>query len=114
MTWYPWPASEIIARLDMISAKLDGLSQKLAAEEKRLMATLADVQAAVTAEKTVEGSVITLLQQLSDQLKAALAANDPAAVQAVVDQITANTKAMADAVAANTPAASGATGATGA
>ena len=69
------------------------------------MATLADITAAVAAEKTVEDSVVALLQTLSADLKAALASNDPAAMQAVVDQIDANAKALADAVSANTPAA---------
>jgi hypothetical protein len=68
------------------------------------MATLADIQAAVAAEKTVEDSVITLLGQISQQLKDAIAANDPAAMQAVVDQIDANAKSLSDAVTANTPA----------
>ncbi len=69
------------------------------------MATLADIQAAVAAEKTVEDSVVQLLGQISQQLKDAIAANDPAAMQAVVDQLDANAKAMSDAVVANTPAA---------
>lgn len=69
------------------------------------MATLADIQTAVTNEQTVEASVITLLQTLSADLKAALAANDPAAIQAVVDSINTNAAALAAAVTANTPAA---------
>ena len=70
-----------------------------------VMATLADIQAAVSAETTVEGSVITLLQTLSADLKAAIASNDPVAMQAVVSTIEANTLALSNAVAANTPAA---------
>lgn len=69
------------------------------------MATLADIQADVASETTVIDSVVTLLNGLSDQLKAAVAANDPAAIQAVVDSIDANKKKLADAVSANTPAA---------
>ena len=69
------------------------------------MATIADIQASVAAEKAVEDSVVTLLNGISQQLKDAIAANDPAAMQAVVDQIDANRQAMADAVVANTPAA---------
>lgn len=69
------------------------------------MATLQDIQAAVSAEQTVEQSAITLLQTLSADLKAALAANDPAAVQAVVNTIDQNTAALAAAITANTPAA---------
>ncbi len=70
------------------------------------MATIADVQAAVTNETTVVGGVVTLLNQLSALLKAAIASNDPAALQAVVDSINANATTLANAVNANTPAAS--------
>lgn len=69
------------------------------------MATLTDIQAAVAAETTVEQSVITLLGTLSTDLQAAIAADDPAALQAVVDTITQNSAALAAAVTANTPAA---------
>ena len=69
------------------------------------MANLQDIQQAVTDEKSVEDSVLALLNNVEQQLKDAIAANDPAAMQAIVDQIAANKQAMADAVAANTPAA---------
>ena len=58
---------------------------------------------AVTNNTTVEGSAVTLIQTLADELKAN--AGDPAAVQALADQINASAKALGDAVAANTPAA---------
>lgn len=67
------------------------------------MATLADIQAAVAAERTVEDSVVTLLQKIAADLKDAIAANDPTAMQAVVDQINNNAAVLADAVRANTP-----------
>jgi hypothetical protein len=67
------------------------------------MATLQDVQNAVAAEQTVVNAVTTLLQQLAAQLKDAIAAEDPAALQALVDQINANANSLANAVAANTP-----------
>jgi hypothetical protein len=88
-------------RLDQVLA----LVRQIAQQETAEMATLTDVETAVAAERTVEDSVVTLLNGLAAQLKAALAANDPAAVQAVVDQITANTQAMSAAVTANTAAA---------
>lgn len=69
------------------------------------MATLADIQAAVAAETEVENSVVILLNQISQQLKDAIASNDPAAMQAVVDQLDKNRQSLADAVSANTPAA---------
>ena len=61
------------------------------------MATYADVKAAVTAEESVEASIIALTN--------ALAANsaDPATLDALVAQINADASAMAAAVTANTP-----------
>lgn len=69
------------------------------------MASLADITAAVAAETTVEAGVVTLLQQLSADLTTAMANNDPVAMQAAVDAITANTATLAAAVTANTPVA---------
>lgn len=103
--WYSWGDLQTqLNRIERAIAQLAAGLNVVITEEKAIMATLTDIQAAVTAEKTVEDSVVTLLQQLAAQLKAALAANDPAAAQAIVDQINANAKALADAVAANTPA----------
>jgi hypothetical protein len=68
------------------------------------MATLQDIQTAVAAQTTVEASVVTMINGLALQLKDALAANDPVAVQALVDQIGQNTATLAAAVQANTPA----------
>lgn len=68
-----------------------------------IMATLTDVQAAVTAEDTVIDSAIVLLQGLAAQV-AALQPNQ-AAIDALAADIGGKTQALADAVAANTPAA---------
>jgi hypothetical protein len=88
-------------RLDQVLALL----QQLTRTETSIMASLADITTAVAAEKTVEDSVMTLLGEIGTHLKAAIASNDPVAMQAVVDQITANTAALSAAVVANTPAA---------
>lgn len=69
------------------------------------MATLADIQAAVTAENTVIQSAVTLLTGLKAQLDAAIAANNPAALEQLSADIAAQTQALAAAVTANTPAA---------
>lgn len=101
--------------LDTINTKLDGIYVMLlriaaatnvnTTQGVRIMATMADIEAAVAAETAVEQSVITLLGQLSAELTAALAANDPAAMQHVVDELNANSAALSAAVAANPPAA---------
>lgn len=72
-----------------------------------IMATLADITLAVQQQTTVGQSVVALLHNLSTELQAAVDAEDPAAVQSVLDLLTSNTKALSDAVLANTPAAVG-------
>ena len=65
------------------------------------MATLDDLVTDVAAQATVVDSVVTLLQGLRDQLAAAVAANDPAKVQAVITALDANTAKLTAAVAAS-------------
>jgi hypothetical protein len=89
-----------------LEGKLDhaiSLLNALLTQGNRIMSTLADVQAAVTAEDTVVDSAIALLQGLAAQI-AALQPNQ-AAIDALAADVTAKTTALANAVAANTPAA---------
>lgn len=76
---------------------------RLSEKADEVMATLADAMADVESETTVESGMIVLLTAVSDQLKAAQAANNPAAIQALIDHIDANKAAMAAAITANTP-----------
>lgn len=69
------------------------------------MSALTDLQDAVARDTAVETSAITLLQGLKAALDAAIASNDPAALQALSAQLGTNADALAAAVAANTPAA---------
>jgi len=88
-------------------AKLDKLIQMvtvLTEKEVQIMANLDDIEAAVAAEATVEQGVITLLNQLSADLTAAIAGGDPAKLTAILTNIQANTAALSAAVVANTPA----------
>jgi len=94
----------IFARLE---DKLD-LILKIGA---RILATLADLKAKVDAEGTVVNSAVTLINGISAELKAALAANDPAAVQAIADELDAQQAALAAAVANNPDPAASVTGA---
>ncbi len=82
-----------------VAALLDTLRR----QGERIMAMLDDLQAQVAANGTVIQSVITLVQGLVVKLQAALDANDPTKVQAVIDQLKAQDQALAAAVAANTP-----------
>lgn len=95
-------------------------------QQNRIMGLLQDIQqkaatllSKVTAQDTVIGSAVELLngqtatlKDIKKQLDDALAANDPAALQAVSDTLDSTittqeteTQKLADAVVANTPAA---------
>lgn len=69
------------------------------------MATLNDVVTEVTAETSVNQSIVTLLDGIAAQLTAAQASGDPAAIQAVITSMQANSKILTDAITANTPVA---------
>lgn len=100
------PDPAVAQKLDQILAAL----QTLTNQGVKIMAEIDDLNAAVTAEQTVEASAITLLNGLSAQLTAALNSSTPnAAIQGVITNINANASALAAAVAANTPAAPPAT-----
>lgn len=86
----PWAAG-ILPALDTINHKLESI-----------MANMTDLTAAVARETDAENSVITLLQGISQQLKDAQAANDPAALDAAIAAIDANTARLSAAATANT------------
>jgi uncharacterized coiled-coil protein SlyX len=69
---------------------------------RRIAMTLDELKVKVDNQTTVIGSVKTLLTNLSQRLKDA--ATDPAKVQAIADEISANSQDLADAVVSNTPA----------
>lgn len=101
--WYHHflPDYEVLCRLDALSKKLDLILEN----QRTIMSVMDDLKAAVQRNTDAEAAVVTLLQGISQHLKDAVAANDPAAIQAVITQIDANTAAAAAAVVANTPAA---------
>lgn len=88
-----------------IAGKVDTILQRLTKMEKKLMAELDDLKAAVAKETEVDESAIVLLQGLKAKLDAAIAAGDPAALKALSDSLGTESQKLADAVAANTPAA---------
>lgn len=66
--------------------------------------TLDEILSKVQAESTVDDSIIVLLNGISQQLKDAIAANDPVKLQAIADGLDANIAKIQAAVVANTPA----------
>lgn len=84
-----------------ILGELQGTRKEIGAMQQKLQELLAKVQELVTVNDSVEA----LLTQLHDMLVEALAQNDPAAVQAVIDLIEEQKQELIAAVAANTPEA---------
>ena len=68
------------------------------------MTTMQDLANAVAAEATVEASVLSLLNGMVAQIKAAQVSTDTSAMDKVVADIQAHTSIMQAAVVANTPA----------
>ncbi len=92
------------SRFDSTATQLTQIPEQLA----NMALTLQDIQAKEATEQVEVGHVVALLktlhddlQQVSADLKTALANNDPTALQAVSDAIDANIKALGDAAAAN-------------
>lgn len=92
--------SQLEVLLRKLLKKIDLLNRKL----EIFMATIQELQSAVTRNTEVEDSVLVLLRGISQQLKDAQASGDPAALDAVVAQLDASTQKLAAAVTENTPA----------
>jgi hypothetical protein len=86
-----------------IERKLDWIISYLQYEEAKMAADLAALTQQVAANTDAEASAITLLGNLSTMI--ASLKNDPAAIQALADQLKASQTALAAAIVANTPAA---------
>lgn len=96
-----------------VEQKLDRIIWILSREVPALNAILEEIEDmtpelqkvvdAVAAERTVVDSAVVLIKSLSDQIKAS--ANDPAALLALADSISAQAADLGAAVTANTPAA---------
>jgi hypothetical protein len=83
-----------------VERKLDHIISLL----EKIMASLDQTLAAVTAESTVDDSIIALLLGLNAQITAGgLSAADQVKVDAIFNQATANSAKVATAVTANTP-----------
>jgi len=94
-----------IARLEALFWRLDDRLRLITKMEHKMSQEMDRLRAAVTAERTVSASIVTLLNDINQKLRDAGASGDPAALMALADEIEANTKALADAVVANTPPA---------
>ncbi|MEO6588946.1 MAG: hypothetical protein ABIP06_06430 [Pyrinomonadaceae bacterium] len=69
-----------------------------------IMSALDNLRREVGETKTVAASAVALLRGLKAKLDEAIASGDPAAIQALADEIDTDTNALAAAVTENTPA----------
>ena len=93
-------------QLDRIEAslkKLENLLFAIATTEKEEAMTLAQLKVQVEKNTAIEESAVSLINGIAQQLKNA--ANDPAAIQALADELTQSGTDLAAAITANTPAA---------
>jgi hypothetical protein len=109
---YGIPGATITPPTDVLKTILTN-TERLIEMSTSTTNSLANLQAAVANETTVDQSVLTLLTTLAQELAAASPTGDNPAIDAVVATMTANAASLSAAVAANTPGA-GSTGATGA
>lgn len=95
--WGPSRLSRIETKVDLILSQIKALQGM----EEQEMADLTALTAQVTENTEVEASAITLLNQLSDLIRQNM--TDPAALQALADQLNGSADALAAAIVANTP-----------
>jgi hypothetical protein len=97
---------DILDRLDLVienQYKIQRSLTQIQKQEDQAMADLSALKAQVQANTDVEASAVVLIKGLAAQLAAV--ATDPAAVQALADQLKASAQALSEAITANTPAA---------
>jgi hypothetical protein len=93
------------AQLADVLDKLDQILALLRAQGATMAADLDTLKASVQQTTDLEQSAITLITGLAEALRAAQAANDPAALQSIIDTMDTQAAALAQAISANTPAA---------
>ena len=91
-----------VGESSVITEILDRL-KSIYKQGEKAMSVLDDLKAKVSANTTVIESAITLLQGLKAKLDEAIASGDPAALQALSDELGTEGTKLADAIVANTP-----------
>ena len=96
----------ILKLLSDFTTRMGSKVDHILANEEKIMASLDDVLADVTAETTAIDSVSTMIQGLRDQIaNAGLSAADQAKVDAIFATAEANKQKISAALAANVPVA---------
>lgn len=101
------PSPELCAFRDWMLAPITDLLRRSLRLEVAQMTAIDNMTAEVREARTVQDAAIALLQGLKSKLDEAIASGDMGRLQALSDELSANTDALAAAVAANTPAQSG-------
>ena len=102
--------STIIGLLQTIHAnqlEMFGMLNQIITQENKMAVDLTNMTAEVANNTTVEGSVLSLLTQLTTMIQNIPPSSDPttqAALDALTSTLASNDAALAAAVAANTPA----------
>lgn len=96
----PWVDQQWFHQIATSLQRLDSNVSKLLNEERKMSQATDNLAAAVQRETSVQQSAVALIQGIASQLKQV--STDPQ-VQALADQLNANTDALASAVQANTP-----------
>lgn len=91
--------TEVVAQLGRIASIVGDIQEKVMATSQ----VVNDLVQAVADEKTVDDSILALVTQFAATIEQNK--DDPAAIQAAVDQLRAEKTRIAAAVTANTPAA---------
>jgi hypothetical protein len=111
MDWaeYQW-MQRLDSEIQHLQTTCNQILQFLKTGKADIMASVQDVVNEITAERTVEDSVVALLDAIQAQLvdvktQLANAGADASALDAVIAQLKANEQVLTDAVTRNTPAA---------
>ncbi len=92
-----------IRRIERTLKELNGKLDTLLTRSSEMSKELDDLTAAVKKTSDTEDSAILLIQGIAKQLADAIAANNPAALKALSDELSAKADALGAAVVANTP-----------
>jgi hypothetical protein len=89
--------------LSKLLRRVAGLLPATKSDVRKILMKLSELKAQVDANVALEQSAVTLITGLSAQLKEI--ADDPAAIQALADELSSEATALSAAIVANTPAA---------
>lgn len=101
--------SSLSEQMKQLNANITALISNLKQQETAMSAEMDRLTASVQRNTSVTDSALALISGLADQVRNAASSGDPAALNALADQIDAESQKLADAVTANTPAAPAAT-----